>query len=259
MPKELQTTENDLVRRAKGKVIAYENVSFIYEELMKDVNYPEWAKYIQNISSEFVRKNSKVLELGAGNCKIANLLSKKFSEIIATDISLSMLKSDTKNVVNKVCCDMVALPFNIKFDLIFSTFDSVNYLMSKKRLLALFKQVDYLLKDDGIFTFDVSLEKNSLEFLQDHAIEGSAGNYSFKRVSKFYKSRKVHRNIFYITDADNNVVKEVHEQKIFDFETYFDLIFQAGLYVVDCFETFTFKIGNANSDRIQFILKKAKY
>ena len=154
---------------------------------------------------------------------------------------------------------MISLPFNMKFDLIFSTFDSVNYLMSKKKLSALFKQVDYLLNDDGIFTFDVSLEKNSLEILNDHAVEGSTGSYSFKRVSKFYKSRKVHKNIFYITGADNNVVKEVHEQKIFDFETYFDLIFKAGLYVVDCFEAFTFKIGNAGSDRIQFILKKAKY
>ncbi len=247
------------MRKAKGKAKAYETVSLVYKELMKDVNYLEWAKYIQKISSEFVRKDSKVLELGAGNCKIANLLSKKFPEIIATDISLPMLKSDTKNAVKKVCCDMISLPFNMKFDLIFSTFDSVNYLMSKKKILALFKQVDYLLKDDGIFTFDVSLEKNSMEFLQDHAVEGSTVGYSFKRVSKFYKSRKVHKNIFYITGADNNVVMEVHEQKIYDFETYFDLIFKAGLYVVDCFETFTFNIGNAGSDRIQFILKKAKY
>ena len=95
------------MRSSKGKVKAYENVSFIYDELMKDVNYPEWAKYIQKISSKFIRKDSKVLELGAGNCKIANLLSKKFPDIIATDISLSMLKSDTKNVVKKVCCDMI--------------------------------------------------------------------------------------------------------------------------------------------------------
>jgi len=247
------------VLKAKGRAKAYENVSLIYEELMKDINYPDWAKYIQNISLEFVRTDSKVLELGAGNCKLANLLRKKFPNIIATDISAQMLKSDTKNAVKKVCCDMSFLPFNTKFDLIFSTFDSVNYLMSKKKLLALFKQAKILLADDGVFTFDVSLEKNSLEFLQDHAIEGSTGSYSFKRVSKFYKSRKVHNNIFYIADADNNVVKEVHKQKIYDFETYFDLIFKAGLYVVDCFETFTFKIGQAHSDRIQFILKKAKY
>ena len=247
------------MRNSKGKIKAYANVSFIYEELMKDVNYPEWAKYIQNISSEFTGKDAKVLELGAGNCIIANLLRKKFPEIIATDISLQMLKSDIKNIVNKVCCDMILLPFNTKFDLVFSTFDSVNYLISKKKILVLFKQVKYLLKDNGIFTFDVSLEKNSIEFLQDHAVEGSTGKYSFKRASKFYKGRKVHKNIFYITGTNNRVIKEVHEQKIYDFETYFDLIFRAGLYVVDCFETFTFKIGNADSDRIQFILKKAKY
>ena len=247
------------MQKVKGKVKAYENVSFIYEDLMKDINYQEWSKYIQKISSEFVKKDSKVLELGAGNCKLANLLNKKFPNFIATDISIQMLKSDAKNEVKKVCCDMSSLPFNTKFNLIFSTFDSVNYLMSKKKLLALFNQVKMLLTDDGIFTFDVSLEQNSLEFLQDHSVEGSSGSYSFKRVSKFFKSRKVHKNIFYIADANNNVVKEVHEQKIYDFETYFDLIFRAGLYVVDCFETFTFKVGNAGSDRIQFILKKAKY
>ena len=244
-----------MVHKAK----AYENVSFIYDELMKDVNYPEWAKYIRKITSEFVRKDYNVLELGAGNCKIANLIRKKYQEIIATDISIPMLKSDSKNVVKKVCCDMISLPFNTKFDLIFSTFDSVNYLMSKKKLLALFKQVNCLLKDDGIFTFDASLEKNSIDVVQDYVIEGSTGNYSFKRISKFYKSKKVHKNIFYITGADNKVVKEVHEQKIFDFETYFDLIIKGGLYVVNCFEAFTFDIGNDNSDRIQFILKKAKY
>lgn len=246
-----------MVRNSKAK--AYKNVSLIYKELMKDVNYDDWAKYILNISSEFAGKDSKVLDLGAGNCKIANLLNKEFSDIIAIDISLPMLKSDTDNVVCKVCCEMTSLPFDTKFGLIFSTFDSVNYLMSKKKLLALFKQVEILLADDGIFTFDVSLEKNSLEFLQDHTDEGSTGSYSFKRVSKFFKSRKVHKNIFYITGSDNIVVKEVHEQKIYDFETYFDLIYKAGLYVVDCFETFTFKNGNASSDRIQFILKKAKY
>ena len=117
------------MRNSKGKIKAYANVSFIYEELMKDVNYPEWAKYIQNISSEFVEKDAKVLELGAGNCKIANLLRKKFPEIIATDISLPMLKADTKNVVKKICCDMILLPFNTKFDLVFSSIDLFTLLL----------------------------------------------------------------------------------------------------------------------------------
>lgn len=153
---------------------------------------------------------------------------------------------------------MISIPFNFKFDLIFSTFDSVNYLLSKKKLSALFQQVRDLLKDEGIFTFDVSLEKNSLEFMKDYLVEGSYKGYNFKRVSKYSKSRKIHKNIFYITNSNKKVIKEVHEQKIYDFETYFNLIYKAGLYVVDCFETFTFKISTAESERIQFILKKAR-
>lgn len=226
---------------------------------MKDINYKDWSKYIQNICSEYIKKDSKLLELGAGNCKIANQLSKKYSQVIATDISLPMLKSDPVKIVKKVCCDMTEIPFNKKFDFIFSTFDSVNYLMSKKKLIALFNEVKNILNEDGIFTFDVSLEKNSIDFLEDYIIEGSTNGYSFKRISKYNKSRKIHKNIFYITGEDIKTVKEVHEQKIYDFETYFDLVEKAGLYVVDCFEMFTFKSGNCNSDRVQFILKKAKY
>ena len=56
---------------------------------------------------------------------------------------------------------MKEIPFKSKFDLIFSSFDSINYLLSKQKVLQHFKQVKNILSDDGIFSFDTALESNS--------------------------------------------------------------------------------------------------
>jgi hypothetical protein len=52
------------------------------------------------------------------------------------------------------------------------------------------------------------------------------------------------------------VYTEVHRQKIFTFETYFELLELAGLTVKNCYDAFSFEEGNADSERVQFITKK---
>lgn len=241
---------------AKGSSSVYESVSLIYEELMRDVNYKKWSKYLLDVISEHLEiKNPFVLELGAGNCKIAGHFSKKYHNIIVSDFSLPMLQQNKKVSVIKVCCDMTSLPFKRKFDLIYSTFDSVNYILSKRKLLTLFLEVKKVLSASGIFTFDVSLEKNSLDFEGAYNVEGKINGHSFTRKSKYNSSSRIHKNIFSITDEYGNVKKEIHKQKIYKFETYFDVIAKAGMYVVECLDAFTFNNGNQNSERVQFVIK----
>ena len=234
----------------------YDSVSLIYEELMRDVNYKKWSKYLLDVVSEYLdNKDPSVLELGSGNCKIARHISKKYHNIIASDISLPMLQKGKKFFITKVCCDMTSLPFNNKFNLIYSTFDSVNYLFSKRKLLTLFLEVKKVLSASGIFTFDVSLEKNSLDFEGSYKVEGKINGNAFTRKSEYNSSTRIHKNIFSITDEYGNVKKEIHKQKIYKFETYFDIIAKSGMYVVECLDAFTFNNGNQHSARVQFIIK----
>jgi SAM-dependent methyltransferase len=234
----------------------YESVSLIYGELMRGVKYKKWSKYLLDVVNGYIDKNNPfVLELGAGDCKIARNISQKYYNIIASDRSLPMLQQGKKVFIPKVCCDMTSLPFNNKFDLIYSTFDSVNYLISNRKLLNLFLEVKKVLTSSGIFTFDVSLEKNSLEFEGSYKLEGKINGYSFTRKSKYNSSSRIHKNIFSITDEYGNIKKEVHKQKIYKFETYFEIIAKSGMYVVECLDAFTFSNGNRNSERVQFILK----
>jgi len=236
----------------------YDAVVFIYDELISEVDYSKWSEYLIDIANDFISKDARVLELAAGNCKMASELIKTYPYLIVTDYSLPMLTYNHNLKFQKVCCDMTLLPFKIKFDLIYSTFDSINYILSKKKLFGLFTEVKRVLKDSGIFTFDVSLEKNSLEFEKSYETEGMFNGYHFIRKSKYKRSNRIHKNIFKIVDKNGNIFHEIHKQKIYKFNTYFELINKAGLYVLECLDAFTFNNGNANSERVQFVVETNK-
>ena len=238
------------------KVKPYEQVSAIYDGLMKKLDYASWAKYILLIAKQNVHDEAGFLELGAGNCKMAKILSKKYRNYYASDISLSMLCSSDKNNTTKICCDMTSLPFKEKFDFVFSTFDSVNYILKQKLLQNFFTEVDYLLREDGIFTFDVSLEKNSLNFTTGKSTEGQHNGFHYKMISKYNKLSRIHYNNFYIWNESGVKFKEVHKEKIYPINTYFKLAEKAGLHVESCYDCFTFKDVNQKSERAQFVMRK---
>lgn len=253
MLKKSHKTENKI---KANKVNPYSIVSEIYSDLMKEVNYKRWARYIYFLVKDRLKPDSDVLELASGNCQLVSNLLNKNKKIICTDLSKEMLMHSSYN--RKVVCDMIQLPFKSSFDLIFSTFDSLNYLLTTKNLLKVFNEVEKLLKPDGIFTFDVSLVKNSYIHEKNSKKSGNTKKYEYKRTSIYDPETAIHKNIFLITDRSGNVFIETHKQKIYDFETYFELIDQSGLYVVNCYRTFTSKQGSADSDRVQFIVKRKK-
>lgn len=237
------------------RVKPYTFVSLIYAHLMKQINYQDWADYIFDIQECYNLKSDRVLELGAGNCTIANNLIDKFDFYIVSDYSQDMLAQNDNKLIKKVCCDMTALPFKIKFDFIFSTFDTVNYLMDEQKLLKLFSEVSQVISDNGIFTFDVSLENNSYKNVKRLNRKGKYNGIKYIQKSRYDSDKRIHVNEFKIilNDAD---VFEVHKQKIYPLEKYFELVEDCGLFVVDCFESFSFEDANYDSERVQFIVKK---
>jgi hypothetical protein len=238
------------------KVKPYEKVSIIFDTLMKKLDYESWSNYILEIANEYIHDDAKVLELGAGNCKIAKFISMQYHNYVATDISISMLKSSNENNLKKVCCDMTQLPLKAKYDFIFSNFDGVNYILKQKSLLRLFNEVFGLLKRNAVFTFDVSLETNSLNFVISKSVEGRSNGYSFKRVSQYNKRNRIHSNHFYIRDKFGIEYKEVHREKIYKIDTFFRLAEKAGLHIEGCYDCFTFNNLKPNSERAQFIMRK---
>ena len=236
--------------------LPYDKLSLIYDGLMKDVNFNLWTKYVMDIAGNYVNTASSFLELAAGNCTIANRIRKKYTNLIATDISLPMLNAHLQADLLKVCCNMIYLPFKKKFDFVYATFDSINYLLTHRELKLLFGEIENVLNENGILTFDASLENNSLEFTDIQVTKDKFNGFSFKRINSYDRKTRIHKNVFYIYDRSGIKYKEVHKQKIYSFETFFNLVDKAGLFVKECYDGFTFKDGSPNSERVQFVVGK---
>ncbi len=232
----------------------YDKVADIYPYLMRTIRYDRWAKYLYDVVKTSVKKNDLILELGAGNGKLADHLGNYFRDIIVTDLSYHMLRQHDGCPLTKVCCDMTRIPFNPGFNLVYSAFDSVNYITSKKKLLMFFKEVKRILAEEGIFTFDVSLERNSLKHIKEPFRKGKFKGINFVQKSRYCPRSRVHKNTFDIEYKNMRYI-ENHKQKIYPFEVYFMLIEKAGLYVSECFDAFTFNNGNAECERVQFVVR----
>ncbi|WP_304130978.1 class I SAM-dependent methyltransferase [Ignavibacterium album] len=234
----------------------YKYVSDIYDQLMSKVDYKFWAKYLYKLSLLYVSKNSKVLEVASGNCRLAEYLSSYFKSYFASDVSLSMLKKNKSHSFQKVCCDMTLLPFKIRFDLVICAFDSINYLTNKKSIQKFFAQIKNILNQDGIFLFDAALEQNSFKHQKYATKKGSLSGVTFNRQSIYLQSSRIHKNIFEIIYPDGTKFREIHKQKIYPLEFYFEALEKAGLYAVECFNAFTFRDCKQNDLRAQFVVKR---
>ncbi|MDR3666302.1 MAG: class I SAM-dependent methyltransferase [Ignavibacteriaceae bacterium] len=237
------------------KAKPYQVLPLIYSHLMKRIKYDKWAEYLFTIVRKDCSNKSKVLELAAGDCSFAKYFNKYYPSITVTDLSRWMLKQNNY-IKNKVCCDMLSLPFKSKYDLIYSNFDSINYILSGKSILAMFNEVSRLLNDNGTFIFDVSLEKNSYVHVKKNNRVGKYKGLTYKQTSTFNPATGMHINKFYIKLANGDEYSEIHKEKIYSFNTYFKLIDKTSLYVSDCYEAFSFKPGNQNSNRVLFVIKK---
>lgn len=235
----------------------YEVLSGFYSELMADIDYDIWAEYLSDLLASFSLYPKRVLEIASGNGRLSAFLAKKIEAgIILTDLSYEML-SQAEVDFPKVACDMRELPFAAKFDFIFSAFDSVNYLLNEEDLLKFFNAVSDVLDENGLFMFDISLEQNSIDNVDLFNRTGKAGDYDFEQISVYDKTTRIHSNEFIIT-YDNRTFYEKHRQRIYPFFDYFSFLEKAGLFVVACYDAFTFDDATPESRRAQFIVRKIK-
>lgn len=241
------------------KIDSYYYTAMIYDHLMKSVDYGEWAEYLFDLMIEYVDEDAIILELGCGSCALTKELQKSFKRnIIASDLSLNMLKISNDKDIPKVCCDMARLPFKNKFNVVFSAFDSINYLLTPDKVSEVFKSVYEILDDEGIFTFDVSLEVNSLNNAKYLNRKGAYSGIKYIQKSEYKKEEKIHYNEFDISLENGDKVKEIHMQKIYPLQFYFEELERAGFFVMESLDSFSFDEVNDKSERAQFVVKKER-
>ncbi|WP_412467662.1 class I SAM-dependent DNA methyltransferase [Pedobacter sp. KLB.chiD] len=129
-----------------------------YDLLYSDKDYPAEVRYIEQLINQYRPESKRILELGSGTGKHANLLAEKNYDILGLERSAEMVaianKNKLKNVDFKVA-DITEFQIDQSFDVALSLFHVISYLTDNQSLINTFKNVHHHLNENGLFIFDV--------------------------------------------------------------------------------------------------------
>lgn len=251
----------------------YSALAHIYDTLMQDVNYSDWADYIDELICKHAPGTKKILELACGTGTVALLLDElDIYTITSTDRSPAMIEkakdksAKKKSDVTFQTMDFLNIDLREKFDVVFMVFDSLNYLHSEDEILELHKQVSSVIKPGGFFIYDFTTPRNSrkaIEYL--HNEEGvSPNHYRYYRISDFDARNNIHINEFEIEKLDDNHKNieqrfiEIHKQKIYTLREILSIAEKTDFEIISYYDGFNLKKATSNSLRITMVLQWQK-
>lgn len=246
----------------------YKVLSYIYDDLMSDINYDEWADFIDEVIQTHHENGVSLLELGCGTGTFALSLEEfDYYDITASDFSEEMLElAKTKSVFKQSSVqwrkiDFYDLPSDLgTFDIIVMLFDTMNYVQSGTEITALLKNLRSHLNRNGIIIFDFTTPRNSIEAEVDLNEEGARHGFHYVRKSFYLKSERIHYNEFEIEQIDDegevvDTFSEIHRQKIYTLQEMKEYIQNANFDFLAAYEGFDLVDANDNSDRITMVIQ----
>jgi ubiquinone/menaquinone biosynthesis C-methylase UbiE len=253
----------------KGNQEIYTHLAVIYDEVMREIDYDDWADYIDALIQKHNENAETILELACGTGSLALSLDElDCYDILATDFSQQMLeaaksKASYKNAtVSWKQLDFFNIQLVKKFDIVLMLFDSVNYIRDPQSIKEVFTQVKKVLKPDGVFIFDFTTPQHSkkhAELMNDQGL--TPDNYRFVRVSRYLETDGMHYNEFVIeklSDDKQTVLdrkREVHVQKTYTFNEIKNVVDAAGMEVIAAYDDLDFIEATEQSDRVTMVIR----
>ncbi|WP_291582786.1 class I SAM-dependent DNA methyltransferase [Clostridium sp. UBA6640] len=150
----------------------YKNFASIYDELIySDVDYKNWCEKILKICEEYSLERRNYLDLACGTGNLTVELGKSFQNVYAVDLSQEMLTIAEEKLrgdgmrTRFFCQDICNLNIKNNFNLITCALDSTNYITEKEELKKYFEGVYSLLREDGLFIFDINSQYKLINIL----------------------------------------------------------------------------------------------
>jgi len=140
---------------------SYGRFAAFYDDIRFDRFSLSLAGHIEELIS---RTNAvRILEMACGTGSLLARLDLPGKKLVGLDLSPEMLAEAKKKCGRSrlVNGSITALPFHQPFDLVLCLYDSMNYLLEEKDLVAVFRETRQLLGEGGTFMFDLN---NQLAF-----------------------------------------------------------------------------------------------
>jgi SAM-dependent methyltransferase len=254
---------------APGSVIEvepYTALAQIYDQVMNHVDYSHWARYLLKLAQLHGMSPKMVLDISCGTGSLCREFSDKGMDVLACDASLPMLRiavrkaTPAAGAIRYWCAEMAQVVLNRPVDFVLSSYDSMNYLQQAGDWHAALLQTHALLRPGGLFIFDISTLRNSVEIFADYVHQEEFKEGSYRRESFFDQESKLQYNNFEIelTGHPDCLYKEVHVQRIRSLAEVDELIAHSPFTLLGCYADFSVHPGSEKADRVHYILQKAR-
>lgn len=262
----------------------YEEFASVYDELMDDVPYGEWAELIHKLillygiskpyssdkqaDTPLEEEKNLVLDLACGTGTVTELLSQKGYDMIGIDASDAMLsvanekKEQSGSGILYLNQEMQSFELYGMVGTIYCICDSINYLLTDGELRETLRLIQNYLYSGGIFIFDFNTVYKYREIIGDSTIAEDRENVSFIWENYYEEESRINEydlTLFTKADSDSGLyikTKETHLQRGFEETEIQAFLKEAGLNVVTTFDADTREAPTKESERIFVVARK---
>ena len=245
---------------------AYTSFARVYDTLMDNIPYEEWAVYLTGLLNEYGVNDGLVLDLGCGTGNMTELLAKEGYDMIGVDNAEEMLEIAMEKREKSGHDILYLLQDMREFELygtvraVVSVCDSVNYIDEEEDLTEVFRLVNNYLDPGGVFIFDFNTLYKYREILGDRTIAENREDCSFIWDNYYYEEERINEyelSIF-IREKENlfRRYEETHFQRGYTLDEMIRMIKDSGLEFVTAYDAFTREAPKEDSERIYVIARE---
>ena len=242
---------------------SYENFARVYDELMDNVPYEEWADFILAILKKNKITDGLVLELGCGTGKLMSLLGNAGFDMIGVDNSVDMLqiaREKTSPECLYLLQDMREFELYGTVKAVVSVCDSVNYITEKEDLTEVFRLVNKYLDPKGLFIFDFNTDYKYRDMIGETVIAEDREDVSFIWFNEYDEESQLNDidlKVFVQEDGDcYRKFQEEHIQRGYSLQEIKQMLEESGLVFLQAFDEYSNQEPRTDSGRIVVVAQE---
>src|SRR5699024_4302102 len=224
--------------------MSYETFAFVYDEVMDASLYQRWLDF----SFRHLNGKKQILELACGTGALAVEFAKKGLDVTALDLSEEMLMVATQRAtqaavnVQFVEGDMLDLTNIGSYEAVTCFSDSICYMEDEMAVQQVFDGVYQLLKEDGIFIFDVHSLYQIDEVFPDYSYHYQTDEFAFLWESYLGKNpHSIEHFLTFFVEEDEDLfsrVDELHQERTYTIAAYLTMLENAGFSKIESYADF---------------------
>jgi SAM-dependent methyltransferase len=195
---------------------SYDEIAGIYHELWADWYFPAARPALEKLFFSQVPADAAVLDVCCGSGHVTKELVQRGYTVTGIDSSAALISQARKDLpqVDLLVQDARAIRLPMRYDAALSTFDSLNHLMCIDELERVFEGVHGVLVPDGLFVFDMNVERAYLSDQRRWTVNISDESVGLVRGTYYPAEKKASTEIIWFVKAGEDNLWEQHRSVV---------------------------------------------